>query len=155
MSLTLRADRAVAAPPDAVWAALTDVDKWERIARKRDPDLARSPPGPVGEGTRWTGTFPVAGKARRVKAVLARLDEPRALRLDADADGIAVAVDATVAPEGDGSRLALAVEARGTSMGGRVAVKTMSLAEGQMRKVLEAQLDGFAKRVEAENASSA
>ena len=103
----------------------------------------------MDEGTRWTGTFAVAGKSRRVEAVLTRLDEPRALRLEADADGIAVTLDAAVAPEDDGARLTLTTDARGTSMGGRVAIKTMALVQGQMQKVLESQLDGFAKRVEA------
>ena len=149
MSLRLQAEQVVRAPRDAVWAALTDVARFEAAARARDPGLARRPPGPVREGTRWSGTFGVAGRPRRVEAVLERMDPESGLRLSADADGMAVTLQAVPSDAPAGVRLAVATEARATTFGGRLALKAAELGRDRMQRTLEERLAAFARRVEA------
>ena len=149
MSVALRAVRLVAAPPAAVWDAITDAERFEALLRARDPNLARRPPGPVGVGTRWTATIPIGGRPRRVEARLDRLEAPEAARLAADAEGIATVLDVALTPEGGGTRVAVATQARATSIGGRLALGAAGLARDRMQRALEDRLAAFAARVEA------
>ncbi|WP_308915901.1 CoxG family protein [Jannaschia sp. LMIT008] len=151
--MRLTASEHVAAPMGAVWAKLFDPDRLEAFARQRDPAMVRTPPGPVGPGTRWDMRLPVQGKERDVALELTALDPPHRADLSAGIEGMVLLGTVALVAEGTGTRIDLTVDATARGFAGRLVLKAVSLAQGQIERTLRARIADMARRIEAEAAS--
>ena len=144
----------IAAPADAVLAAVTDFDRWERMVGRRAKDLARRPPGPVRPGTRWEARAKLRGKMRDVAVEMADLklggaDATSTVCVDGGTDGMQVTVEAVVEPLGAGlTRLTVTSELKAKSLGTRILMQSLKLARGQMAKRYRQGVATFASHVE-------
>ncbi|MBM2577366.1 SRPBCC family protein [Jannaschia sp. Os4] len=144
----------IAAPAEAVLAAVTDFDRWEGMIGRRAKDLTRRPPGPVSQGTRWEGRAKLRGKMRDVGMEMARLDVasgggPSVVCVDGGTDGMQVVVEAAVESLGpDLTRLTVTSELKAKSLGTRILMQSLKLARGQMAKRYRQGVATFAAHVE-------
>ncbi|MCL4189578.1 MAG: SRPBCC family protein [Rhodobacteraceae bacterium] len=74
------ASRDIAVPIADAWAALTDVEAAEGIARARGVAVVRT--GPGGVGTTWQARFRLRGAERQVTLRIAAMEMPGRLCLD-------------------------------------------------------------------------
>ena len=149
--MRLRAAEVVAAPVEAAWAGLVDVDRLERRARERDPALRRVPEGPAGPGTRWEMRVPVQGRARRVTLEIVEMEPPRLVRMRALVEGIVLRSALTLEPlDAHRTALRLVADAEAAGLAGRLLLGALSLAQGQVERRLASGLAAAARRIERE-----
>lgn len=144
----------IAAPVEAVWTDVADVERLESLARQRDPGLRRVPDGPVGPGTRWELAVPVQGRRRRVTLELLEMTSPDVVRMRATVEGVALTSDLTfTALSADRTRMALAVEGRSSGLAGRVLLGALSVARPTVERRMRERLAIVAKRIELRKGS--
>jgi carbon monoxide dehydrogenase subunit G len=139
----------VAAPIDTVWRHVSDFDRFEAAIRGRGGKAERQESGPVGPGTRWACAAEAMGKVRAVDVVLERLDVPQALTALASAEGVDVTIDVALerlAP--DRTRMTVTADAQARTLGAKLVLKPLSLAQPRLRERYEARIAGFARRIE-------
>ena len=146
----LTASEVVAAPVDAVWPKLFDPDRLEAFALQRDPAMRRTPPGPVGPGTRWQMRVPVQGKTRDVTLDLTALDPPHRADLTAAIEGMRLSGTVAVSAIPGGTRIDLTVDADAKGFAGRMVLKAVSLAQGQIERTIQTRVSNMARRIEIE-----
>ena len=133
--MRLHFTESIAAPIDAVWARVADVERLEAYGRARDPGLARTPPGPVGPGTTWAMRLPVQGKTRAVTLELVRMAPPDRVALRAGIEGVALSMDiALTALAPDRTGLDMIVEAGASGFAGRLVLGALTLAQSQIER---------------------
>ena len=139
----------IAQPIEAVWARVSDLEAFEdRIARSH-PGIRRSPPGPAGEGTAWTGEAEILGKRRVVTVTAATLRAPDHLAVDAGTDGMAVTLLVELQALGPRlTRMVVTTEAAARSLPARLMLHSAKLARASLAARYKARVAEFATRVE-------
>lgn len=139
----------IAAPIDHVWAQVSDVDAFERRARRRVGTVERRPPGPAGKGTNWQGTTEVMGKQRDVTVTLADMSPPERLTLAAATDGMDVSIDVVLSRQGPNlTRMTVTSEAKARSLAARLMLQSAKLARQTLAKRYKGRVATFAGNVE-------
>jgi len=135
MTTAIDTTTSIAAPPDAVWATLTD---WSMAPRWMPGVTAMS--GPVSPGA--VVTFTVRGKDRT--AVVDTLDAPRTLALLSRSGPVTALYTYTLAPSGRGTdlRLVADVEVRGPlTLLARVIRRSIAKEDGTQPERLRAAVE--------------
>lgn len=132
----------IAAPASAVWAVLTDFDRFEREIRARGAKLRRKGgPGPLA----WTGEFPFQGRARSFEAVLGRQIAPELLEFDLSGKSAEGSLRLELLPLApDRCRLTVTGEVRARSLAARLFFQSLRLARGRLNRRYQARVSQFA-----------
>jgi carbon monoxide dehydrogenase subunit G len=140
----------VAAPVDDVWREVTDFDRFEKMIARRGGQVRRQGSGPVGPGTSWTGALEAMGKVRSVEITLERMTVPSRIAALARAEGVDVAISVSLEPLApERTRMTVVTDAQPRSMGARIVLKPMALAQGRLQERYAGGVAAFARRIEA------
>ncbi|ARE39397.1 hypothetical protein RGUI_1256 [Rhodovulum sp. P5] len=140
----------IAAPIDEVFAALTDVGRFEAAATRRGAEVTRlcTRPEP-GKGSTWQIRFDFAGKPYLLEARIADFARPQAITLHAHASGLD-GVGAITLEEREPSRtgLAVSVNLRPRTLPARLLLQTIKLARARLTDRMEAAIGRIAQELE-------
>jgi hypothetical protein len=152
MRLTSKTD--IDATAEALFAAMTDLDWIEGLARRGGVRLERlSGAGPLARGSSWQVGFRLRGKDRSIVSRIEDHEPPRLLRLSGDSGSFRFLVEPTLIPlSRQMTRLALAVEIRPRTFGARVMVQTLKIGRSRLQQRLDRRLE-IAARTLKERAS--
>lgn len=155
--ITLTLERSIAAPPEAVWRVLADLESAPEILSgvTRVERLAG-----VGYaiGTRWRETRTVMGREETEEMEVVGIDEGRSTMIAAEARGMAYRTEFTLepTPAGDGAagtllRMRFGGSLLSPSWVQRVVAKlTAPLGMAMTRKMMQQDLDDIASAAEAQ-----
>lgn len=147
MNITLRRD--VDAPQDAVFAALSNFERWESQARASGVSLSRLDPD-AGLGTAWRVVADFKGLRRRFVARIVACHAPDRLDLALEGDGMSALIPARIVPRGAGTSTLLAeIDMRPETLKARLMVQSLRFARGALIQRLDRALAQFATTVEA------
>ncbi|MDO9640677.1 MAG: SRPBCC family protein [Pseudotabrizicola sp.] len=146
----------IEAPIDFVYAALSDLEAWERAAMRRGADVNRTDklraPG-VGMG--WHVVFRFRGKQREVDirltgqepgAKLAFSGAGRMLEADLSVDLLALSPKRT--------RMVLHTDVRPLTLAARLFLQSMKLAKGRVQTKLNNRMEQLSTEMESRFAAS-
>ncbi|WP_284165312.1 SRPBCC family protein [Frigidibacter sp. SD6-1] len=154
MRLTSKTD--IDATPEALFAAMTDLDWIEGLARRGGVRLERlSGAGPMGRGSSWQAVFRLRGKDRTVVSRIEAHEPPRRLLLSGETVSFSFLVEPTLIPlSRQVTRLALSVEIKPLTFGARVMIQTLKIGKSRLQQRLDRRLE-TAGRMLKERASRA
>jgi carbon monoxide dehydrogenase subunit G len=136
--------RHVDAPPDQVWAVLTDLEHSPEVIRAIGSVEISTGPG-FDVGTRWTETRTMDGPHRQRDHGVTAIGLGRSYVVEADSGGAHYRSEFRITPAGDGTALTMTFGGRPSGLGGRVAAATLGrLFARPTRKALAADLDDIA-----------
>ncbi len=134
MKLSTRHD--IEAPLDHVYAAMTDVDRWETAAMRRGADVARTDKlGRFDVGAAWTVDFVFRGKARKLSMRVQSVDAPSRITLVGNGptlDG-SVAID-LLALSPRRTRVIVGTELKPRTLGARLMLQSLKLAKARVER---------------------
>ena len=147
MNLTARED--IDAPKHAVYAAVTDFERFERRIVRRGFEFRRTgdlePPEP---GARWTSRFDWRGRPFDVEAELISVEPGEGYAIEAHSSGlICVGVVDLVALSDARTRLTVSLDIRATSLSARLLLQPLKLAGGSISRRFEERVAAFAEEV--------
>jgi uncharacterized protein YndB with AHSA1/START domain len=133
--------RTLSAPPDRVYAMLTDLEgtagQMRAILR-----FEKLTPGPTRVGTRWRETRKMFGREASAEMEIKRLEPPRRIEKACEEQGCAYLTVFELQPDGAGrTRVTLTFTAEATGVMGWLMKPMGALLKGTMRKVIEADFD--------------
>jgi uncharacterized protein YndB with AHSA1/START domain len=133
------ASQETSAPPEKVWRVWSDVDHWPEW----NPDMKASRlDGPMRLGT--TGNIDTRSGGKH-DVVVTHYEEGRSFELESTAlPGTKMAIRATIAPSGSGSRITQGFEPRGV-----LAPIVAPMMGGAILKTFNSVLGGLKQKVEA------
>ena len=135
----------IAAPPERVFAAATDLASLPETMSGIDSVEVLSD-GPFGEGTRWRETRTLYGRQATEEMWVTGFDPPRSYMVEAASHGARYRTEITFVPEGDGTRVTFTFAARPVSLVARLFSVFGGLMLKSVRTALEADLEDL-KRV--------
>lgn len=148
--MKLSATHPVAAPKDAVFERLRDVDTLLADLGPGGADLKRQDPDePPQVGSVWLGTLVLNGAARPMVVRLVEITPQESLRIAAESAGMIIDALVSVAPGSAGDTdLTLAAELRAKTLAGRVAVQSLRLVQGKITGKLQDRVGRLARHLE-------
>jgi uncharacterized protein YndB with AHSA1/START domain len=107
MAIEVVIETPIARPVDVVFARIADVDAWPSwLIASGILSVARSSGDPITTGERLTVTQRAAGRSGTFEATVRDATPPSHLAIEGrDADGVTIAIDATVSPAATGATL--------------------------------------------------
>lgn len=107
MTVAVEIETRIACSPDAVFAALTDLERYpEWLIASGIVRVERLDPGPLTVGSRLRISQNVAGRATVLDGAVTALTPGAAFGLRGkDKDGVTIAIDAALAPDGTSTHL--------------------------------------------------
>ena len=150
MKLEFRED--IAAPKARVLEAVTDMERFERTLRDWGVAVERSGEGPLAPGAVWTAHPEWQGRRFDLTATLLTLGED-GWTTECHAAGLIGLIVCDLVELGPSrTRLYLGVETRATSIGGRVLLGSLTLAQGGIERRVGERLSRFAQSIGGEAA---
>jgi carbon monoxide dehydrogenase subunit G len=145
-------ERDVAAPPQRVWAIVTDLARTAEVIAAITT-LERTDGGSEFEvGTAWRETRVMFGREATETMAVTAIDEGRSYTVESISRGVHYTSIMKVEAKGEGSHLAWEFGAEATSLSGKLMSVFGKLFEGTTRKALRQDLDDIAAAAEAEGA---
>jgi carbon monoxide dehydrogenase subunit G len=155
--MQLKKSHDIEASRDEVFAALTDVDHWERMALRRGVDVQRQGgPSAVAAGMAWRVSFSFRGRPRDVAIRLSRVDLGKSLDLTATGKALEATtrVDlAEMAPRR--TRITVTVDVAARTLAARLFLQSLRLAPGRVRQRFDSRIAQIAEEIEARSQSGA
>ena len=146
--MKISARRDIDAPPEAVFAALTDFARFEAQARSNGIEVTRLGAGGPSDAA-WRIVAGIRGIRRRIEARVVAFDVPRQLALRAEGEGLSALIDAEiVARAPDRSTLLIRADLTATTLKGRLLLQSLKLARGALTERLDRLLARLARAVE-------
>ncbi len=147
MNFTTRED--IDAPRDAVYAAVTDFDRFERRLMRRGIDVLRDEAHPPPEeGARWKAALEWKNRRYDVEAELVSIEPEDGFAMEAHSAGlICLAVVDLVPLSRTRTRLMVSVELRATSLTSRLLLASLRLASGTLHARFRQRIAEFAREV--------
>lgn len=148
MKFSARAD--IDAPIDAVFAALSEFEGFERQAMRRGAEVQR-----VGEhgkptvGDAWRVAFSLRGRRRELDLILVRYDGPNDMVFDAKSSGMdaSFAIE-LVALSRTRTRMAVALDLSPLNLASRLLIQSLKLAKSTLNKRFKLRVAEYAKQLE-------
>ncbi|MDH3262879.1 MAG: SRPBCC family protein [Paracoccaceae bacterium] len=148
MRFTTRED--IEAPVEAVFAAVSDFEGFERAALRRGAEVRRlGDHQRRGAGKGWLVHFRYRGRARELASEIVRFEPPHALTAFGGTGGIdgTLEVELTeLAPRR--TRLKLDLELRPKTIGARLFLQSLRLAKSSLTNRFKKRVHDFARRLE-------
>jgi carbon monoxide dehydrogenase subunit G len=137
--MKIEVETEVAAPPDVVYATVTDVVRWPDFMRgvERVEILT---PDPLAAGTMFRETRTMFGRSATEEMTVAVLDPPRRFDLTAENHGTRYHIAHEVSAAGDGSRLRLSFEGTPVTLAAKIGSVVALLFKGAVMKQLRSDL---------------
>jgi len=150
----MKVERDVAAPPEAVWEVIIDIERSRDILSGITA-LERVDGGSdFGVGTRWRETRKVFGKQQTEEMEVTGIEPGTSYTVESDGNGAHYTSLMAVQPKGDGAVLSLQFEGEPTNTVAKIASVFGKLFEGSMRKMLQTDLDEIAAAAVADAAKA-
>ncbi|MCY1126363.1 hypothetical protein OU426_05795 [Frigidibacter sp. RF13] len=145
MRLTSKTD--IDATPEALFAAMTDLDWIEGLARRGGVRLERlSGTGPVARGSSWQAGLRLRGKDRTIVSQIEAHEPPRRLLLAGDTVSFSFLVEPTLIPlSRQMTRVALAIEIKPLTFGARIMIQTLKIGKSRLQQRLDRRLEMAAR----------
>ena len=148
--IALTLERSIAAPPEAVWRILTDLEAAPEILSDVTRVERLAGIG-YGIGTRWRETRTMMGREETEEMEVVGIDEGRSTMIAAEARGMAYRTEFTLEPTPEGTllRMRFGGSLQSPSWVQRVAAKlTARLGMAVTRKMMQQDLDDIANAAE-------
>lgn len=140
--------RHVDAPPERVWAVLTDLGRSPEVVRAIQSVELHTGTG-FEVGTRWTETRTMMGRTAREVMEVTAVEPERSYVVEADSGSTHYRSELRLAPHGDGTTVTMSFDGQPSGLGGKLAAATLGrLFAGATRKALAADLDDIARASE-------
>ena len=144
------AGRDIDAPPEAVFAALTDFGRYEAKARSNGIEVARLDAGGGTAEAAWRIAAEIRGLHRAIEARVVGLEPPERLAIRAGSEGLSALVYSEVVARASGrSTLHVRIELTSGTLKARLVLQSLKLARGALTERLDRQLDRLARSIEA------
>ena len=147
----------IEAPIEAVFAAVSDFESFERSAIRRGIEVHRvDESAPVAPGLAWDAAFDLRGKRRNLRLTLTEHTPPESMRFDSESAGLdgVMTVD-LVALSPRRTRLGIALELAPKTLSARLFLQSLKLAKSNLTKRFKLRVADFAKTVEERQGRSA
>lgn len=147
MRFTAREDMDL--PADAVFAALSDFEGFERMALRRGADVRRT-------GDRaWTVRFRFRGKERVLRSEIAQSDPPTLLRTTGHSGGIDGVLRFDLMPLSPRrTRLTVDLDLTPTTLAARLMLQSLRLAKATLTQRFKLRVERFARDLEGRHGKS-
>lgn len=141
----------VAAPVDAVFAALTDFPTYERQVLRRGAELRRiDTPAVDGVGATWEARFQFRSKPRQLRLSITEFTAPSDLALSGTSPSVNFDAGVQLQPiAGDKTRMKIKLSLAPQTFGARLMLQSLKLARTATEKRMEARLDQFIAQIES------
>ena len=141
----------LAAPQAAVFSALTDFDRFERLARKHGAEVTRHGPvkGP-GPGMRFSIRGFYRGRERSLHSEISLFAPDETLGFDAKAAGLHCQARADLAEMTlRRTRIIVGLELRPVSFSGRLLLRSLKLGKSRLARRFDTRVGQLARLLEA------
>jgi carbon monoxide dehydrogenase subunit G len=147
MQFTTKED--IEAPIAFVWQHATDFAAFERQALRRGADvIRRDAQSRVGVGSGWDIRFNYRGKERKLKADIAKFEQPNSYTILTSASGIdGVTVVDLVALSRGRTRLSVTVDVSAQSLAARLMLQSLKLAKTSLNRRFTGRIQTMAEAV--------
>ncbi|WP_306363711.1 SRPBCC family protein [Nocardia sp. CC227C] len=146
---TISVTREIAAPPERVWAVVTDIDRAAEVMKGVDK-VERVGGGAGFEvGTAWRETRTMLGKRSTETMTVTAIDPGRSYTVEADSRGTHFTSVITVAPQGEGTLLSMTFGGEAEGPAAKLAGIFGKLFERATRRLVRRDLDDIAAAAEA------
>ncbi len=138
----------IAAPQDAVFAIITDLEGAEaRITGIKKVELLTD--GPLGVGTRWRETRTMFKRDATEEMEIAAFDPPNSYTTTAESCGCTYRTEMRCAPVEGGTELSMTMGWKANSIGAKLMSWMGFLMKGVMKKCIEQDLADIKAHAEA------
>lgn len=148
MKFSTRQD--IEAPVDFVFCRASDFAAFERQALRRGIQIARIGDVPDNRpGLRWDAVFSFRGKPRKVRAELARYDDPTAYQIQSVSGGVDadLTIDFVALSRGK-TRIIVGLDLRPTTLSARLLIQSLKLAKANLYSRFDARVERFGRDIE-------
>ena len=140
----------IEAPIEAVFAAASDFEGFERQAMRRGAEVARKDAGGApGVGAEWNAQFMFRGKERKLKAKITGFEAPNGYEAQTRVGGLEgdVAVE-LLALSPRRTRLQVSLELKPQTLSARLLVQSLKFAKGNLNRRFATRMANFAATIE-------
>lgn len=142
--------RDVDAPPEAVFAALSDFERYEAQARSKGIKVTRVDEGDGPDGAAWRVAAEFRGIHRAIEARVVTFERPERLTLKAGSEGLSALIACEVVARAPGrSTLHVRIDLASGTLKARLVLQSLKLARGALTQRLDRQLDRLARSIES------
>ena len=145
-------ERDVAAPPQKVWAIVTDLSRTAEVISAITALERTDASSDFEVGTAWRETRVMFGRESTESMAVTAIDEGRSYTVESISRGVHYTSIMKVEVKGEGTHLAWEFGAQTTSLNGKLMSVFGKLFEGTTRKALLQDLDDIAAAAEADGA---
>ena len=143
MRFSVRQDTAL--PADALFTALSDFYRIERMLVRRGADVRRVYPAhETGAGMAWDVAFDLRGRRRDLRLTVTQFDPPEKMILHGRGEAVDLAVTVTViALTRFKSRMIFEAEVKARNMRARLVLQTARLGKAQLDRKFAERVGAF------------
>lgn len=126
----------IGAPIEEVFAAVSDLEFYERAAIRRGAEITRTSAHEAPEpGMTWKARFLYRNRQREMRVELVELSPPQAICFESQSGGLQTMLDIElVALAKSRTRLSVGLELRPLNLPARLLVQSLKLAKGNLQK---------------------
>ena len=140
-------ERTIAAPPERVFAAATDVHRFAEIVPAIEKVEVLTP-GPMAVGTRFRETRTLMGRSATEEMTVTAFDPPRSYVVGAESHGCRYRTEFRFEPVGSGTRMVMEFGAEPMTLTAKVLSVLMKLLTKKMAELCAQDLDAIKAHVE-------
>jgi hypothetical protein len=140
----------IEAPADAVFAMLSEFERFERMAVRRGVEVERlQDPGAPAVGMAWHALFRLRGKPRDAQITLDFYEPPEAMRFVTRAKGVEGFLELElVALSPRRTRMAVILNLKPRTISGRLLIQSLKLTKANLTKRFKLKVADYAKGLE-------
>ncbi len=148
MRFSARAD--IAAEPEAVFAELTEFERFERMALQAGAEVVRADALETpGAGMEWVVKAPIRGRMRRIDVNLVDLHPAERLEFHAVSPGFDMSSTIElISPRPGKTRMQIAFDIRPKTLASRIALQSAKLRKATLSRQFEERVKGLARLIE-------
>lgn len=144
-------------PADSVFSAVSDFQKFERIALRRGAEIARTDNlDSPGVGATWHSQLTYRGRRRDITSELTEFEVPERMVIDIRSRGVRGDFQVQLIPLSPRrTRMMVQLDLRPRTLGVRVFLQSLRLAKSSLNKRFKRAVADFAREIEGQGPRSA